>query len=71
MYSSAFNKAIKIVSGAHHVALLTEQGDIYTFGNSNTATTCVQNVSETVIYSQTFCNTFMCGGLMKNIYMYI
>ena len=32
MYSSTFNKAIKIVSGSDHVAMLTEQGDIYTFG---------------------------------------
>ena len=34
MYSSSFNKAIKVTSGANHVMILTEQGDIYTFGKS-------------------------------------
>lgn len=32
VYSSTFNKALKIVSGSDHVVILTEQGDLYTFG---------------------------------------
>lgn len=32
VYSSPFNKAIKTASGCDHVVILTEQGDIYTFG---------------------------------------
>lgn len=32
VYTSTFNKALKIVSGSDHVVILTEQGDLYTFG---------------------------------------
>ena len=32
VYSSNYNKAVKIVSGNDHVVILTEQGDVYTFG---------------------------------------
>ena len=32
LYSSSSNNAIKIVSGSDHVVILTEQGEIYTFG---------------------------------------
>jgi regulator of chromosome condensation len=32
VYSDGSNKVIKVVSGAHHVAMLTEHGDIFTFG---------------------------------------
>ena len=33
VYSSfSFNKAVKVVSGADHVAILTDEGDVYTLG---------------------------------------
>ncbi len=32
VYSSSFNKAIKVASGSDHVVILTDQGDVLTFG---------------------------------------
>lgn len=32
IYSMQFNRAVKVASGSNHVLILTEQGDIYTFG---------------------------------------
>ena len=32
VYSTTFNKAVKVVSGSDHIVILTEQGDLFTFG---------------------------------------
>ena len=32
VYSAPYNKAVKVVSGSDHVMILTDQGDIFTFG---------------------------------------
>ncbi len=32
VYSNSYNVAVKVTSGDNHVIILTEKGDIYTFG---------------------------------------
>ena len=34
VYSNQLNKAVRVRSGAEHVMILTEKGDILTFGKS-------------------------------------